>query len=149
MKKVVLVIGLILFSANTARGQASIFDPTNVKWDNVKAAQTLSNIGVGIGISLDVVDVLRSQDKKRSAIVLSERYLVVLAVTEITKRVIHRTRPDGSDNKSYPSEHTAFASGRWYVGIPVGYLRMAGDKHYLTDVLSGFVIRKITDKVIK
>lgn len=149
MKSFAFVFLIVLGLADTALAQPTIFDPSNVKWNNVKTAQTLSNIGVGVGIGLDVVDVLRSEDRKHASIVLAERYGIVLAITEITKRVVHRTRPDKSDNKSWPSEHTAFSSGRWYIGIPVGYLRMAGDKHFLTDVVSGFVIRKVTDHFVK
>jgi membrane-associated phospholipid phosphatase len=145
--KYLVILFILIPSYVTA--QPSIFDPSHVKWENTDVANKLSNIGVGIGIGLDVVDVFKSEDKKHASIVLAERYLVILAVTEIGKRIVHRTRPDGSDRKSWPSEHTAFGSGRWYIGIPVGYSRMAADKHYLTDVVSGFVIRKVTDKFIK
>ncbi len=147
MIKYFLVLFLLVPSRVSA--QPTIFDPSGIKWDNTKAAQTLSNIGVGVGIGFDVYDVTRATDKKHASLVLAEKYAIILVVTEVTKRVIHRTRPDKSDNKSYPSEHTPFASGRWYIGLPVGYLRMAGDKHYLTDVMTGFGLRKLVDWKVK
>jgi membrane-associated phospholipid phosphatase len=64
----------------------------------------------------------------------------------------HRKRPDGSDRKSFFSEHTAFAAaalggsaGREFaITIPLtvgtGYFRIAADKHYLTDTLAGAIV---------
>lgn len=69
------------------------------------------------------------------------------------KLATQRSRPDGSNNHSFPSGHTAsaFATASvlqrhfgWKVGIPayafgayVGAARMSADKHYLSDVLMG------------
>jgi hypothetical protein len=48
----------------------------------------------------------------------------VVLVSEVGNRLVHRTRPDGSDDKSWPSEHTAVAGAnvRWApsVAIPLG-----------------------------
>lgn len=72
-------------------------------------------------------------------------------------------KPDADDNVSFPSGHTALAfslataagtvsslrgyrSAPWVWGVglgaaaTIGYLRIAGDKHYLTDVLAGAAI---------
>jgi len=69
------------------------------------------------------------------------------------KLVAHRTRPDGSDNGSFPSGHTAsaFATATvlerhfgWKAGIPafgfatyVGLARMSANKHNMSDVIMG------------
>jgi hypothetical protein len=69
---------------------------------------------------------------------------------------VHRTRPDGSDNRSFPSGHTsaAFALASvaeqhygWKVGAAayaaaaaMGASRLMEDKHYLSDVVAGATI---------
>ncbi|KQU61632.1 phospholipid phosphatase [Sphingomonas sp. Leaf339] len=69
------------------------------------------------------------------------------------KELIHERRPDGSDNKSFPSGHTSmsFAAAAtlenrygWKAGLPalviagfVGLARVEADKHYAHDVLAG------------
>jgi membrane-associated phospholipid phosphatase len=81
--------------------------------------------------------------------------LTTVAVTCLLKGVIHETRPDGSDEKSFPSGHTsmAFATAaslaetdkkhKWiYYGLAglVGWSRVDQDKHYWTDVAAGAAI---------
>ena len=73
------------------------------------------------------------------------------------KQVGIETRPDGSDNHSFPSGHTAqaFVSAEFFhqeykgrvhwtataagyaVGVATAYLRMAHNKHWLGDVVAG------------
>lgn len=72
---------------------------------------------------------------------------VTVGIAEATKRIVHRTRPDGSDDRSFFSEHTALASiqlGRFpYSRMPVvftvsvGAGRMAASKHFASDVAAG------------
>lgn len=66
---------------------------------------------------------------------------------------VQRTRPDGSDNSSFPSGHSASAFATtgvlqhhygWKVGVPAtliaGYVataRVHDDRHYLSDVIFG------------
>ncbi|MCA1653183.1 MAG: phosphatase PAP2 family protein [Sphingomicrobium sp.] len=77
-------------------------------------------------------------------------------VTEALKYTIHERRPDGSDNKSFPSGHTSasFAAAAslekrygWQVGLPahvvaafVGLSRVGAKKHFVGDVLVGAAI---------
>lgn len=80
-------------------------------------------------------------------------------VTYGLKKTTHYARPDGSDNQSFPSAHTAFAFagagvldrefGRTNVLIPIagyamagttGYLRLVNDQHWISDVLVGAAI---------
>ncbi len=79
--------------------------------------------------------------------------------TYIIKQTIPKTRPDGSNNQSFPSGHTSisFASAAtlqnrygWKVGIPahlaasfVGVARVEADKHYLHDVIAGALIGEV------
>ncbi|MCW8335760.1 phosphatase PAP2 family protein [Vibrio sp. DBSS07] len=76
------------------------------------------------------------------------------------KATIEKERPDGSDNHSFPSNHTAnaFASATtlhlrygWQAALPaygmatlVGVGRVEADKHYWSDVLAGAVIGSVS-----
>ncbi|MGF1748901.1 phosphatase PAP2 family protein [Vibrio cionasavignyae] len=82
------------------------------------------------------------------------------AIGLIGKHTIDAPRPDGSDNKSFPSNHTAnaFASATtlhirhgWQVGLPaygvatlVGVGRVQANKHYWRDVAAGAAIGVFT-----
>lgn len=78
------------------------------------------------------------------------------ATTSIVKRTVDRPRPDGSNNYSFPSGHTAnaFAAAEFlnqeyrdvspwigYAGYTVatatGVLRLYNNKHWLSDVVAG------------
>lgn len=77
-------------------------------------------------------------------------------VVQVSKVLAHRQRPDGSDNFSFPSGHTAsaFATASvlqkyygWRVGVPtygfgayVAAARMSANKHNFSDVLMGAAI---------
>lgn len=76
--------------------------------------------------------------------------------TYLLKELVHERRPDGSDNRSFPSGHTSisFAAATtlekrygWKAGLPslavasfVGLARVEADKHYVHDVLAGAAI---------
>lgn len=82
--------------------------------------------------------------------------LSTFLVTHGLKHTVRRERPDGSDNLSFPSGHTAaaflgaaFIHQRYGIeyGVPaylaasfVGYSRVEAEKHYVTDVLAGATI---------
>jgi len=87
-----------------------------------------------------------------------------LVAAELLKHTVHSTRPDGSDNKSFPSGHTAVAFsavgfmdrrygeqwtqryGAWTVpalyGVAAlsGVARVEANKHHWGDVLAGAAI---------
>ena len=93
-------------------------------------------------------------------------------VTDGLKDAVGEERPDGSDNKSFPSGHTSMsfaAAGTlhkrygWKIGIPahavaafVGVARVKADKHFVHDVVAGaalgeaaawLITRRQSDKV--
>ena len=84
----------------------------------------------------------------------------------ILKQVISEKRPDGSDDRSFPSNHaaTAFCSAEllreeysdvspWYgiagysVAVVTGYLRLYNNKHWFGDVLAGAGIGIVSAKL--
>lgn len=95
--------------------------------------------------------------RKHAILCTLGRYGITSVAAHTTKMLVHRTRPDGSDNRSFYSGHTAFAfvsSGwRWEIGIPLaigtGYHRAAANKHYWTDIGVGAAVGLLTQKVCK
>lgn len=88
----------------------------------------------------------------RAAIALGATRLV----TDGLKDVVGEERPDGSDNRSFPSGHASMsfaAAGTlhkrygWEIGVPahavaafVAVARVKADKHYVHDVVAGAAI---------
>lgn len=90
--------------------------------------------------------------------------VVNLAYTELVKVAVGRERPNGENNKSFPSGHTsnsftmAAVAERhygWKVGVPayalatvVGLSRIQQDKHYLSDVVGGATLGYIVGRTV-
>lgn len=98
-------------------------------------------------------------------IILGISAVLTAGSVEFTKKVTHQERPDGSDNMSFPSGHTAtaFASAEflrqeykdvspWYgvggylAATATGALRMYNNKHWLSDVVAGAGIGILSTK---
>lgn len=94
----------------------------------------------------------------RGRMMLSDAFATILmsGTTQILKNVTNEMRPDGSDNHSFPSGHTATAFmtatmlskeygylspwvsiGAYSVATATGLMRMANNKHWLSDVMVG------------
>ena len=90
--------------------------------------------------------------------------IVNFAYTEVLKLGVGRERPNGQDNKSFPSGHTsnAFALASvaqehygWKVGVPsyllaglMGASRINQDKHWLSDVVAGAAVGYIVGRTV-
>jgi hypothetical protein len=126
------------------------------------AVQTLHSGGVvggslvQIGSAVTVYALGRSIGSPKTATVgadLVRAQVLTEGMVQALKFTAGRRRPDGSNNQSFPSGHTAstFATGAvlqrhfgWKVGIPAyalaGYVaasRMSDNRHYLSDVVFG------------
>jgi len=98
-------------------------------------------------------------------------YLVSLTMAGLTTGIIKSStdvwRPDGSDNRSMPSSHTALAfvsatflheeykdQSIWYsiagysIATASGVLRMLNNKHWMSDVLVGAGLGILTTKIM-
>lgn len=85
---------------------------------------------------------------------------VTVMITEGLKNTTHQTRPDGSDNKSFPSRHAAVAfsaaqymqmKGGWEYGLPayaaaayVANARVQSNRHRWRDVAAGAATGALT-----
>lgn len=119
--------------------------------DNVSTALVALNVGG------DIVSAWRRSDRKHALGCAALRDGIVVGSSELAKALVHRTRPDGSDRKSFFSEHTALAmvntGWRYQVSIPIaigaGYGRAAAAKHYATDILTGAGVGVLTARACK
>ncbi|MBT9394516.1 phosphatase PAP2 family protein [Hymenobacter sp. NST-14] len=95
-------------------------------------------------------------DRLNTVLVIAKSELFMLASVFTVKNLTRRTRPDGSDNRSFPSGHTAQAflaasivhtefrdKSQWYgigaytLATSVAALRMINTKHWQSDVIAG------------
>lgn len=108
-------------------------------------ADAISTALVAADIGGEVVTAWRAPDRRHALTCAAIRNGLAVGAAELVKHVVHRERPDGSDDKSFYSEHTslAMANAGWRVSISIpiaigaGYWRAAADKHYLTDIAVG------------
>lgn len=120
-------------------------------------AERLSDAAVWTNISLDTVHSWRSEDRSGAFRCQALRMGVNVGATLAAKYAVHRVRPDGSNDHSFFSGHTAnamVASGwRLQVGIPIavgaGYFRMAANKHFATDVAVGAAVGLLSRRVCR
>lgn len=95
-------------------------------------------------------------DRINTLLIIAKSEAIMLGSTFVVKALSREERPDGSDNLSFPSGHTAQAflaasivhtelrdKSQWYgigayaVATSVGVLRMVVDKHWQSDVVAG------------
>lgn len=111
---------------------------------------------IAIAYGLDALGVKSKTDLANRTAILLKGGIINAALVTGLKKVSHQLRPDGSNYLSFPSGHTAnaFAAATFlseeykykYKWMPyaaygiagtVGILRMANNRHYISDVLVG------------
>ncbi len=99
----------------------------------------LSTVTVAAGVALPCL-----MDRSWRCVKNETLHVGIAAVSsEITKRVVHRERPNGVDDKSFWSEHTAIACAAtlntkaWMICPAVAVERIASDWHWPTDTMAG------------
>jgi membrane-associated phospholipid phosphatase len=148
----IVALALLLLMPTPARAQ----EPTPFRWTTHEAIPARVSDGLAIGqITLATVDAWRAPERGHALRCLAARNAIGMGATELLKRVVHRGRPDGSDQLSFPSGHTMLATvnGRpgWRYGLTVGvgWGRMAAGRHYATDVLAGAGIGWLAQQVCR
>ena len=121
---------------------------------------------IAIAYGLDALGYKSKTDiHNRTAILLKGEILMTGAVFGL-KKLTHQQRPDNSGYNSFPSGHTAqaFAAAtflseeyknkfKWMpyaaygIATSVGVLRMANNKHYISDVLLGAGLGMLSMKI--
>lgn len=95
---------------------------------------------------------------------IAQAVIIDNVYTTLAKKAVNRTRPDGSDNLSFPSGHTSSAVAMATVaqahfgpkvGIPaylaagfIGASRVQSNKHNLSDVIAGAALGYIVGRTV-
>ncbi|MEQ1725348.1 MAG: phosphatase PAP2 family protein [Sphingopyxis sp.] len=145
--------GLMLSAASllalAAPARANPDDWGSSDWDRASSVVRTALVAAALGTPLIEGD---DEGLRQGAFSLGAAFLA----TEGLKRTFPESRPDGSDNRSFPSGHTSvsFAAAAslqqrhgWEVGVPahlaaafVGVARHEARKHHWHDVLVGAAI---------
>lgn len=151
MKTIVLLLACLFVASPLAAQAWSDADVRNaLRWDqHQRIAGWTSTALVGVAL---VVPCWRERTKHclvREGVNVG----AAVGVAELTKRLIHRDRPNQHDRLSFFSEHTELAclgslqSKAWALCPAVGYLRIAADWHWFSDVGTGAAVGAVLSRV--
>jgi membrane-associated phospholipid phosphatase len=117
------------------------------KWSEAHqhTAVVLSDVTVFTNLGIQLIEDWRAPNRRHEIACHLLRLVVVSAITRSVKAATHRERPDHSGDDSFWSGHSsqAFSSTQWMHGVSfslatsTAYLRTAGNKHYISDVVVG------------
>jgi len=140
MKTMAMAVCLVVSVASSALAQVGT-EPLAWEPEHRALAEGLSNALIGVQVAGSVIYDVKAWKKGDYAPAFRSGCSIVLAVglSELLKRAVHEERPDGSDNRSWPSGHSAssMALSGWNFtfGVPVsvmtGFLRNNANKHHL------------------
>ncbi|WP_216688429.1 phosphatase PAP2 family protein [Hymenobacter siberiensis] len=153
---------LITYGAITAQGDAGInrsareftqkqFRPVSTGFDNTLIIAPYFELA-----AVAIAGVESHNDRINTLLIIAKGEAIMLASTFAVKYLANETRPNGQDNLSFPSGHTAQAflaasivhtefrdKSQWYgvgaytIATSVAALRMINDKHWQSDVVAG------------
>ena len=153
---------LITYGAITAQGDAGInhssqefvrkqFRPVSTGFDNTLIIAPYFELA-----AVAIAGVQSRNDRINTLLIIAKGEAIMLVSTFAVKYLANERRPDGSDNLSFPSGHTAQAflaasivhtefrdKSQWYgvgaytIATSVAALRMINDKHWQSDVVAG------------
>lgn len=144
------LVALLLLSSLLTYGQVEPLTSCQ------KSHKTGGDVLLGAMPALALSSTLIWKDGQKGAYQFTKALAGTIALTSGLKLIVHKERPNGENNHSFPSGHTsvAFASAAfvqkrygWEFGIPayllagyVGYTRIEANKHDFVDVLAGAAI---------
>lgn len=117
-----------------------------LKWHDTQAADGWSNVAVTAAVASPCLLDRHWDCLKNEALRVGTATLGAV----VAKFLLPRTRPDGSDEKSFFSQHTSIACAAtlrtkvWALCPAVGILRVDADKHWATDVIAGSLVGGLT-----
>lgn len=124
---------------------------TPARADEKKVADVISYGTVITQIGLDTYRSFKADDKKVAFEQQALRTGITIGLSELVKHFVHEERPDGSDNKSFWSEHSALGctamsinkGDGWQFGVGIGLAvgtpvgRVVAEKHHWWDTVVG------------
>lgn len=133
---------------------------------HTKADDVLAVSPIAVVYALDWLGVPAKTDFWNRSVILAKAELLCLGTVYGLKYSTRELRPDGSDNRSFPSSHTAQAFmaatllseeykdrfpwvpyAAYSLASGVGLMRIANNRHYLSDVLIGAGIGILSQKI--
>lgn len=134
---------------------------------HTEADNYLAHAPAAILYGLNLVGVKGEHDFINRTVILIKIELLMTALTFPTKELTHVTRPDGSDQKSFPSGHTAqafamatfmakeyskqsvwYSVGAYTMATAVGTMRILNNRHWISDVLAGAGIGILSTEIV-
>lgn len=143
-----LKVAVLIVVIAAAPAAAQETNPLAWPAEHRNLADQLSNATVAAAITAHTIANWNAPDRSSALLRQGCALGVALGTTEIVKRAVRRPRPNGHDDLSFPSGHSAaaMASAGWKysIGVPIaigtGYLRNAANWHYITDTIGGHLI---------
>lgn len=142
---------LLLLLLSSLRLQAQVVD------------NSVQYVPLATAVGLDFCGIEARHPLRERLALAATSYATLTAVAGGLKLTISETRPDGSDQRSFPSGHAAraFAGAElvrseygWKWGLRayavaagIGVLRVTGDHHYVHDVLAGAAVGVLSARV--
>ena len=118
-------------------------EPTPFRWPSREAIpRRISDAAALVNLGRDAWASIYQTDA-RTRWGFACRTGLTVAIAETTKRLVHRTRPNGLDRLSFFSEHTALATGAASspvsasLALTVAWSRQASGMHFASDVAVG------------
>ena len=160
----ITLIMMSLVFTHTANASLDLWMQDKLKWDNIELAQRASDVTqLTLMVSPFVASALQKEDRGKKLLVVSGVTLFNNLSTGLLKIGTHRERPNGENFKSFPSGHTSSAfvgasltcfmvdkySCGFLMGVAAltGYWRIAGNKHWFTDVVAGMALGLVNGRV--
>jgi hypothetical protein len=153
-----VLVGYGLLCEN-GNGYPSSYDVKNWRDKNFNSFSTKIDdaivfVPASIVYGLDLLNVKSANDPLNQTIIFAKTSFVSMAIVYCLKYTTNVIRPDGSDNQSFPSAHTAMAfayatvldkefKNIWIsiagysVATATGAMRILNDKHWFSDVVVG------------
>lgn len=162
-------IGLVCFSDNnTAFNNKYVYDwrQSNFKDFHTHADDILAFAPTAAAYGLQLFGVKGTNTLKNMTIIYAATNVIMYGSVEVLKTITKHSRPDSSDNESFPSAHTAFvfaaadmlhfeygAKSVWIsiagytTASAVGILRILNNKHWISDVFVGAGIGILSNRL--
>lgn len=145
-KAFILSMILLAWLLGLAIGVAEA-EPTPLRWDShTTVAEFVGRGMLGTQMALAVRDAWKAPRRGRAMGCLALENATTILLSELVKHLVHRRRPDGSDNLSFWSEDTALSAvnarrtgPRLGIVVGVALMRNAAGKHHISDVTAGAV----------
>jgi membrane-associated phospholipid phosphatase len=121
-----------------------------------RADEYLQFVPAGMVYLMDVMGNRSKNDLLNRSLLLAKSELMMLVAVRVLKKTVYELRPDGNDNRSFPSGHTSQAfvaatflhyeygkKSMWYsvggyaIASSVAVLRVLNNRHWTSDVLVG------------